>query len=130
MPGGKVTAVQRVEYLDDDAVLQTLTGPTSNPVGTDYREDLTDDQNAHVYPPRNLGSDTRWPSVEPQAVNAAGVIYNVGWPSASDVPSEIIHAIRFKVADMFTMRDSVDGKGVRPLPTAENLLEPYVIPEF
>ncbi len=127
LPGGFVTAVNEIAYADELGDPQTLEGPTSSPVGTDYTEDLTDDEWAFVYPESTVG----WPSVEPSMVNAVLVDYQAGWLSPLEVPDSIKQAIKFKVGDMFTIRDSGDAKNRSSLiKVAENLLEPYVVPDF
>lgn len=124
LPGGYVTAVNDIDYMDVDDAPQTLTGPTSAVPGTDYQEDLTDDEWCFIYPGEN-----GWPAVSADTVNAVLIDYQVGWPTHNDVPESICMAIKFKLGDMFTMRDSADAKG-KHMPVAENLLAPYVLPSF
>lgn len=127
LPGGFVSAVNEIAYADELGAPQTIDGPTSSPVGTDYDEDLTDDEWAFIYP----DSTTGWPSVDSSMVNAVLVDYQVGWPSPVNVPESIKAAIKFKVADLFGIRDSNDAKNRSELiKVAENLLEPYVVPDF
>lgn len=127
LPGGFVTAVNEIAYADELGAPQILTGPTSSPVGTGYDEDLTDDEWAFIYPDGTTG----WPSTEPHLVNAALVDYQVGWPTPLEVPESIKQAIKFKVGDLFTIRDSGDAKNrAQLIRVAENLLEPYVVPDF
>jgi hypothetical protein len=127
LPGGNVTAVNDIDYFDELDVAQTLTGPTSATPGTDYTEDLTDDEWAFVYAIPSVG----WPAVSSESVNAVQIDYQVGWLSSADVPESIKHAIRFKIADLFTIRDTQDaGSKSKLLTVAENMLEPYVVPEY
>lgn len=127
LPGGNVTAVNQIDYSDSDGNPQTLTGPTSAAPGTDYQEDLTDDEWSFVYP--NLSNG--WPAVDSLAINAVLVNYQVGWATPNEVPESIRHAIKFKIADLFTIRDSGDaGNRSKLLAVAENLLEPYIVPNF
>ena len=123
LPGGLVSAVNDIDYIDADGAAQTLTGPTSAAPGTDYQEDLTDDEWCFIYPSR----ESDWPATQSGNVNSVLIDYQVGWVDASDIPESILAAIRFKVADLFSIRDSNDGKLSR---AAENLLEPYVVPSF
>lgn len=125
LPGGNVIAVNDIDYIDSNGAPQTLTGPTSAIVGTDYQEDLTDDEWSFIYP----NSSTGWPSVDSQSVNAVAIDYQVGWPDPLDIPESIKQAIRFKVGDLFNIRDTIDaGSRSTLIDVAEKLLEPYVVP--
>lgn len=127
LPGGIVTAVNDIKYRDPDGIVQTLTGPTSQTPGTDYQEALDDDEIAFVFP----AIDGSWPASQRGARNAVVVEYQVGWPTINDVPESIREAIRFKIADFFTIRDTIDaGSKSQLLSVAENLLDPYVVPDF
>jgi hypothetical protein len=124
LPGGKVTAINDIEYIDVNSAPQTLTGATSGTPGTDYQEDLTDDEWPFAYPP----TTGDWPGVADGVINAVMIDYQVGWP-VGEAPESIKHAIKFKVADMFTIRDTADaGSKSQLLQAAENLLDPYVVP--
>lgn len=123
LPGGKVTAINDVKYDDEDDVEQTLTGPTSSPAGTDYQEDITDDDEAFVMPK----VDEDWPSTLGGKVNAVRIEYDVGFGSkATDVPGDIRQAIRFRVADMFVNRTDSNVATT----AAENLLAPWRVMVF
>jgi len=124
LPGGNITAVNDIDYSDVDGNPQTLTGPTSTAPGTDYLEDLTDDEW-----PLLCATDDGWPSVESNTVNAVLIDYQVGWLSQEEIPGSIRQAIKFKLADLFTIRDTNDaGSKSELIKVAENLLEPYVVP--
>jgi Phage gp6-like head-tail connector protein len=127
LPGGKVTAINAIDYTDTDGNPQTLSGPTSGTPGTDYQEDISDDEWAFVYPAAN----TNWPDVDTGEVNAVQIDYQLGWATGDDVPESICQSIAFKVADMFTIRDTIDaGSKSELLKVAETLLEPWVVPHF
>jgi uncharacterized phiE125 gp8 family phage protein len=122
--GGNVTAVNDIDYSDVDGNPQTLTGPTSQTPGTDYQEDLTDDE-----VPFLCAAEAGWPTVESNVVNAVLIDYQVGWLTPEDVPGSIQQAIKFKLADLFTIRDTIDaGSKSELLRVAENLLYPYQLP--
>lgn len=119
LPGGMVSAVESIAYLDTAAVTQTLSGPSSTVPGTDYQEDLTDADEAFVFPA--AGGD--WPATLDDTVNAVTITYSVGYGSApEDVPEDIRQAILFRVSDMFTNRNGSTGDGTI---AAERLLEPH-----
>ncbi len=125
LPGGKVTAVEKVDYIDDEGNPQTLSGATSDTPGTDYQEDLTDDERAFLYP----AIDDFWPSVQSGTINVLTVQFTVGYGvKPEDVPESITQAILFKIGDMYTARDSEDAKGKSAAVTAaENLLHAHVL---
>lgn len=119
LPGGLITAVESIAYIDTASVVQTLSGPTSTVPGTDYQEDLTDADEAFVFPA--AGAD--WPSTLDDTINAVTLTYSVGYGSTpEDVPEDIRQAILFRVSDMFTNRNGSKGDGTI---AAENLLEPH-----
>jgi len=127
LPGGFVTAVNDIVYTDTNGAPQTLTGPTSAAPGTDYQEDLTDDEWAYALPTPSIG----WPSVDSDTVNAVSVNYQVGWLDIGDMPEVLRSAVKFKMADLFTIRDTIDaGNKTQLLKVAENLCEPYVVPNY
>ncbi len=123
LPGGVVTAVNQIAYTDADGNPQTLTGPTSSTPGTDYQEDLTDDEWPAIFPAAN--SD--WPATDSGVINAVTITYQAGWSSGSDVPESIRHAMRLKIGDDFVMRNSLEGAKTPAQTAAENLLDPYVV---
>lgn len=123
LAGGRVTAIEHIKYIDTLGAEQTLTGPTSGTPGTDYQESLDNDEWAFVYPTVN----GYWPSVQPDTINAVTVQYTVGYGIKPEtVPAAVRQAILFKLADMYSVRDSNDSKSAL-LNTAEALLFPHVI---
>lgn len=121
LPGGMVSAVDEIRYLDTSSIEQTLTGPTSGTPGTDYQEDLTDADEAFVFTARN--SD--WPSTADETINAVTIQYQVGYGAdPEDVPEDIRQAILFRCTDMFVNRDGTKGDATV---AAENLLQPHRI---
>lgn len=127
LPGGVVTAVEKIAYIDETGAPQTLSGPTSAAPGTDFQEDLTDDEGAFVMPP----DDAVWPGTDTGIVNAVVVEYTVGYANNSDgVPEDIKAAIKFRVGDLFNVRSTVDGKAGGIGSTASMLLEQHRIQIF
>ena len=124
LPGGNCTAVESIAYLDELGAPQTLTGPTSAAPGTDYQEDLTDDEGAYLAPP----DDSQWPAVDLGVMNAVVITFTLGYSSSgAGVPEDIKQAIKFRIGDLFNHRSS-DGKGLDT--TASDLLEPHRIQMF
>ncbi len=127
LPGGVTTAVEKIDYLDEAGILQTLKGPTSAAPGTDFQEDLTDNEGAFLMPP----DDGFWPGVDLGVMNAVVIEYTVGYSASPDeVPEDIKAAIKFRVGDLFNVRSSTDGKAGGICDTATNLIEPHRIQMF
>lgn len=124
LPRGRATAVDRITYVDTDGTTQTLTGPTSTPVGTGYQEDLSDDYGAVLVPA--YGSD--WPSTR-DVMGAVKVRYKAGYGDASTaVPAQLLDAMRYHVATMYEGRGEQDTKAWTGV--AEALARPYQIGWF
>jgi len=127
LPGGVTTAVNKIDYTDELGAPQSLTGPTSAAPGTDYQEDLTDDEGGWVSP----AEDGDWPGVALGKLNAVVIEFKVGYSDDPDgVPDIVKQAIKFRIGDLFNVRSSTDGKGGGIGDTASNLLEPYRIQMF
>lgn len=127
LPGGVVTAVEKIDYIDETGAPQVLSGPTSGTPGTDFQEDLTDDEGAFVVPPDNAV----WPGTDVGIVNAVVVEFTVGYAANSDgVPEDIKAAIKFRVGDLFNIRSTTDGKAGGIGTTASMLLEQHRIQIF
>jgi hypothetical protein len=127
LPGGVTTAVEKIDYIDEAGNLQTLSGPTSATPGTDFQEDLTDNEGAFLMPP----DDGFWPGVDLGVMNAVVIQYTVGYSvSPDEVPEDIKAAIKFRVGDLFNIRSTSDGKAGGIGDTATNLIEPHRIQMF
>lgn len=124
LPRGKCSAVQSIVYRDAAGTLQTLTGPSSgSPAGDDWQESLSGDAGGLLYPP--LGGV--WPAANVYAAAPVQINFTAGWASA-EVPSDIVHALLFAVADMYDTAGSADltvfGKN---LTTRNSLVSPYIL---
>jgi hypothetical protein len=127
LPGGVTTAVNKIDYVDELGAPQSLTGPTSPTPGTDYQEDLSDDEGGWVTPAR----DAVWPAVAIGEVNAVVIEFKVGYSDDPDgVPDILKQAIKFRIGDLFNVRSTTDGKAGGIGDTASNLLEPFRIQMF
>jgi hypothetical protein len=95
LPRGKTQSVEQIDYVSSDQAF-TLTGPSSaGSAGTDYREALGGDDGGVVTPV----SGRHWPSVDCDAPAPVTIHFTAGW-QASEVPSAIIHALLFAVAEV------------------------------
>lgn len=124
LPSGKCSAVASIVYRDAAGTLQTLTGPSSgSPAGDDWQENLSGDAGGLLYPA--LGGV--WPAVNVYAAAPVQINFTAGWASA-EVPSDIVHALLFAVADMYDTAGSADltvfGKN---LTTRNSLVSPYIL---
>lgn len=102
LPRGKTVSIASIAYSSGGSVT-TLTGPSSSPVGTGYQEDLRGDDGGVVMPVRG-GS---WPSVDADVPSPVVVTFSAGWP-ADEVPSDLLHAILFCIADAYDLRGTND----------------------
>lgn len=102
LPRGKTVSVESVQYSASGAV-QTLTGPSSDPVGTGYQEDLRGDDGGVIMPSRG-GS---WPSVDSDVPAPVVINFTAGW-TISNLPADLLHAILFCIADAYDLRGTQD----------------------
>lgn len=121
LPRGKTRSVESVSYVSGGQTY-TLTGPSSgSPAGTGYQESLIGDDGGWIIPPRG----TSWPSVDCDAPAPVTISFTAGW-IASEVPSDIIHAIMFAVADCVDVRGTPDlNAHGGSLDAREALVSPY-----
>lgn len=125
LPRGKTQSVEKIDYVSGDQTF-TLTGPSSaGSAGTDYREGLRGDDGGVVTPV----SGGCWPSVDSQAPAPVTIHFTAGW-LASEVPSAIIHAILFAVADAFEMRSKADLTDGFRIDAREALISAYRLVRF
>lgn len=106
LPKGKCLAIEQITYIDANDVTQTLSGPTSPAPGTDYQEDLEDNDAGFAIPPITGA----WPGdVNTQEANGVRVKYCAGFgKTCDDIPEDIRQALAFRTADFFNARDSSD----------------------
>lgn len=102
LPRGKTQSVESVVYVSGGQEY-TLTGPSSDPVGTGYQESLIGDDGGWLLPPRGQS----WPSVDSDVPAPVRVNFTAGW-LAGEVPGDVLHAILFAVADCVDIRGTPD----------------------
>lgn len=119
LPRGKTRSVDSIECVVNGATL-TFRGPSSNPVGSDYQEDLRSDEGGVLMPVRS----GVWPAVDFDAPAPVVVNFMAGWV-AGEVPSDIIHALLFAVSDAFENRGTADMTLGRNFETRETLISSY-----
>lgn len=125
LPRGKAQSVEKIEYVAGGQTV-TLTGPSSDTPGTDYREDLRNDAGGLVMP---LAGQS-WPSVDYDTPAPVTIHFTAGW-QADEVPSQIIHALLFAVSDAFENRGSADlGSNGANLLAREALISSYRLVRF
>lgn len=121
LPRGKTQSVQSVQYSSGGSLI-TLQGPSSgSPAGSDYQEDLRGDDGGVLMPARG-GS---WPSVDSDVPAPVAINFMAGW-AADAVPSDLLHALWFSIADAFDLRGTSDlaNAGDR-LDVRETLISAY-----
>jgi uncharacterized phiE125 gp8 family phage protein len=110
---GKGQTIVTVSYTDTDGVTQTLT------VVDDYQVDFNDDAGARLRPTY----DGTWPSVRP-TIDPVRITWTVGYGDTSaDIPSQLLSAMKWKLADLHENRADDDSKQV----VAEMMASPYRI---
>lgn len=118
-----VISVTSLKYYDTNNTQQTLSA-------SNYQVDLLDEI-AVIYD----GITTSFPSITSDRINPIEVIYVCGYGGASDVPVDIIHAIKLMVSHLYENREGVNV-GVAlvmtiPMPdVVKILLNPYRINVF
>lgn len=87
LPGGKVTAVAQIDYVDNQATT-TLAGPSSSPAGTGFQESLSDSV-SRIMPAQGES----WPTPDSDAIDPVKVTYTAGWETQDDVPEDLKRAM-------------------------------------
>ncbi len=116
IPFGKIQSLTSVKYYDSNGTLTTI-DPSQ------YQVDLSGEL-SRVVPAVDLFS---WPSTQAYKINAVEIEFVCGYGAAStNVPADIVEAIKFMVADWYTNRED-ESKISR---VAENMLWPYRLVSF
>lgn len=102
LPRGKTVSVESVQYSAGGTVT-TLTGPSTNPVGDDYQEDLRGADGGVIMPVRGGA----WPSVDADVPAPVVVNFTAGW-TVANLPADLLHAILFCIADAYDLRGTSD----------------------
>lgn len=123
LPLGRATAITAIYYTDTDGAAQTLTGPDADPAGTDFQQDIDDDYGGIIVP----GYGLDWPGTR-DVLGAVRVRYLAGYGDASDIPAQLLDAMRFHVASLYESRGEQDVKQWTGV--AEALARPYQIAWF
>lgn len=109
LPRGKTRSVEKVEYVHDGQTV-TLTGPSSNPAGTDYQEDLRGDDGGLIAPP----IDQSWPTADWDAAAPVTITFTAGWGS-DELPADVLTAL------LWYVRTSLDDARVDPARAQANM---------
>ena len=110
-----IIAVQSVQFLDTNGVLQTL-----NPA--DYLLDTASEPGFLV-----PAYDRDWPDTREQ-INAVVVSYTAGYGTApADVPMPLRQWMLLAIGDMYANRNATSDKPSVPRSFADGLLDPYRI---
>jgi uncharacterized phiE125 gp8 family phage protein len=123
LPLGRTLSVSSIAYTDADGAAQTLTGPDSTVPGTDYQQDLSDDYHGVIAP----GYGLDWPDTR-DILGAVRVRCVVGYGVATDIPAQLLDAMRFRVASLYEGRGEQDVKQWQGVDEA--LARPYQIDWF
>lgn len=109
---GTVQSVESVKYYDTTGVLQTLDV-------ADYHFDLLQE-------PLIITPVSTFPPVQLK-FGAVEVTYKIGYPTADDVPPDLVHAVKLMISQMFENREpAVIGTIASKIPfSIESLISPY-----
>jgi uncharacterized phiE125 gp8 family phage protein len=129
LPGGQCLSVEVLSYVDGDGNTQTPRDQTVSPkVDGTFQIDLTPDDGGLVLP----AWGESWPDIR-QTLVPVIVEFTVGYGAAStDIPEDLLSAFKYKMADLYELRSSVDffnAKG-RWTPVAQSYAGPYQINWF
>ena len=123
LPRGKTQSVISIGYTVGGQV-QTLTGPSSSPVGNDYQELLDGESGGLIRPLQGHV----WPAVDIEAIAPVQIEFVAGWQT-DQIPKNVIQAILYAAEDMFDIRGSVDLANTgTSLQARQILISPYRIP--
>lgn len=92
VPGGFIQSIDSVTYLDSEGTLQTL-APAA------YHAHLAGN-------PPTIEPIAEWPRTAPRR-GAVEVTYTCGWPTADDVPPDLIHAAKLLVGHAYANPEAV-----------------------
>ena len=122
----KVASLTSLKYYDTNDSQQTLTDNSAN-----FQKDFNSDV-AKIYE----GTTNAFPNISTSVINPIEITYVCGYGDASDVPSDIKHAIKLMVAHLYENRDMVHRPIASmpfdvPMPSSvRNLLNRYRVRHF
>jgi len=104
-------SVTSIQYYDTAGTLQTMDA-------ADYQVD-TNEEPGLVAPARTK----TWPSVDDETLNSVEIVFVAGWSQTSDIPEEIVHAIKLLVGHWFEHLEAATLEGVvKQIPFAVKML--------
>lgn len=126
LPRGKTRSVEKIEYVSGGQTV-TLAGPSSDPAGSDYQEDLTDDDGGTLMPRKG----SSWPEVDSDHPAPVTITFTAGWLPA-ELPKDVLHTLLFSVRIMLDDLRGGEDPTRQPvvLRTLEALTSPYRLSRF
>lgn len=126
LPRGKTRSVAKIEYVRDGQTV-TLTGPSSEPAGADYLEDLRGDDGGVLMPPQG----GTWPEVDCDHPAPVTITFTAGWLPA-ELPKNVLHTLLFSVRIMLDDLRGSEDPTRQPvvIRTLEALTSPYRLSRF
>lgn len=120
LPGGRVTAIDKVEYRDRDDNFQTIDSG-------DYHSDLTQepallwaDEDWPIWPHKE------WPEDLKGGPDTFRVEFTCGYATASDVPAQIKQWIMMRAAEMYRDREgTIRGSIAKRMEHFNRMLDQY-----
>lgn len=114
LPGGKIQTINTFTYLDKDAATQTVSAT------------LYDSQLNKTPAIILRKSGYSWPTVYENG-NAVIINYDAGWATISEVPPNIIMAIKALVNFYYRNRSILANEAIRMPSFIDNLLWPWIL---
>jgi len=115
LPFGQLKSVTSVVYTDSDEDDTTWDSD-------EYIVDIESEPGRVV-----LGYGYTWPSFTASPSNPICITYVCGWTASASVPTNIKHAIKLMVTDLYNDRETMLFGNLKKLNTIENLLMPQII---
>lgn len=101
IPYGPLRTVDSLEYLDPESGSYTTWG------GSNYVVDTVSSPARII-----MGPDvTQWPNVDEDQMLAVKITMGLGYATAADVPTPIVHGIKMMLAHMYENREDVTDEG-------------------
>jgi uncharacterized phiE125 gp8 family phage protein len=117
---GPVSAITHVKYYDSGGTLQTLSSSV-------YQLDTS-----QAVGKITLAYNQSWPDIRSGLYNGVQIRFVAGYGAAgSNVPAEILHAIKILVSHWYEIREPVIAGGIGPVPmSVDALLSCQTVPEM
>lgn len=122
LPRGKCQSVSSIQYFSNYQLV-TLTGPSASPPGSDFRQDLTDEDGGTLMP----AAQNSWPVADLDAPAPVKISFTAGYSTFSTIPADISTALFFYISDCYEVRGTTDINSASYADVRMNKLSPYIL---